>query len=467
MESLSEPRRPTCFGVGELVKTTTSLCPSCLAHIPARVSRRNGEVWMDKECPEHGAFSALLASDEAHYHVHDARLDSVGGCCGPGQHCGDQVANHSCNVLIEVTQRCNLTCPTCYADSSPEKHETLSVARFRELVDGLLAQGKGDADLVQLSGGEPTLHPELFELITYALDRGVKQVYVNTNGLRLAQRRFAERLAEFGDRVSVYLQFDGLEPTTLDRLRGREDLFPRKLEALAHCEDLGLNTVLVMTLARGVNEDEVGAVVETALAHPRAVKKIMIQPATWSGRYDNPRLAQRITVADVAKLVAAQTGGQWSEADFGPIPCSDPNCFATAVALRTPDGGVLPVSRYFPRYATWSDSENISMISQVSDTFDDPAQLSSALQWALSSGALDALDEDAVDALLDQVMTWQATARSDRFGGLFAIGVKPFMDAWTYDQDRIDKCCVHVLGSDGEPVSFCEYNALNRPMGRG
>ncbi|MEN0063910.1 MAG: radical SAM protein [Myxococcota bacterium] len=455
------------FGTGELLKTTQSLCPQCLERIPADVRRRGGEVWMDKVCPDHGPFSAKLASDEAHYYQHDPRLDSVGGCCGPGQHCGDQVANHSCNMLIEITQRCNLTCPTCYADSSPEKLETMPFERFTALVDELLAKGKGDADLIQLSGGEPTLHPDLFAMIDYALERGVRQVYINTNGIKLANRGFVERLAAHGDRVSVYLQFDGLKPSTLDLLRGRRSLVDTKQQALAHCEAVGLNTVPVVTLANGINDDELGDILEVALAHPRAVQKVMIQPAMYSGRYDNPRLVERLTVADVAKKIASQTEGLWIEDDFGPIPCSDPNCFSMAVALRTPDG-LLPVSRYFPRYATWSEEANIGMISSVSDTFDNPQQLSSALQWALSTGALESLDEAAVDRLLDAVMAWQTEQATDRpFQGMFAIGIKPFMDAYTFDQDRIDKCCVHIIAQDGTPVSFCEYNALHRPTGRG
>ena len=378
---------------GRLIKTTESLCPTCLKRIPATVREREGGVWMDKECPEHGAFSALLASDVAHYYLHDPTLDTIGGCCGPGQHCGDQVANHSCNMLIEITQRCNLTCPTCYADSSPERQETMSLERFRGLVDDLIAKGKGDADLIQLSGGEPTIHPDLFDMIDYALTAGVRQVYINTNGIRLARRTFAERLATYGDRVAVYLQFDGVEPTTQDLLRGREELAHTKLEALAHCEALGVTTVPVMTLTRGINDHELKAVLKAAMEHPRAVQKVMIQPAMYSGRYENPRRVSRITVADVAQMVAEQTDGMWTEEDFGPIPCSDPNCFSMAVALRKPDGGVLPVSRYFPRYPQWSEPQNLSMIGGLSDTFDSPEGLTSALQWALGSGVLDTLDE--------------------------------------------------------------------------
>ncbi len=463
------PAELTEFGAGTLLKQTTSLCPECLVRVPADVRARGQQVWMDKVCPEHGPFSALLASDVAHYYQHDAKLDAVGSCCGPGQHCGDQVANHSCNMLIEITQRCNLTCPTCYADSSPDRHETMSVERFRALVDELISLGKGQADLIQLSGGEPTIHPQLLDMVGYALEQGIKQVYINTNGIRLAQRSFAEALAAFDGRVAVYLQFDGLKRSTLRLLRGRESLVDTKRQALANCEAVGLTAVPVMTLTAGINDDEVGTFLDTALAHPRAVQKVMIQPAIYSGRYENPRRVERITVGDVAKLIEAQSGGRWTEADFGPIPCSDPNCFSMAVALRT-EAGLLPVSRYFPRYPTWSRPENLGLINQVSDTFDDPKGLQSALQWALQNGALEGLDEAAIDELLDAVQAFsaaQASADPSPYGGLFAIGIKPFMDAYTFDQDRIDKCCVHIISTEGKPVSFCEYNAVHRPLGRG
>jgi uncharacterized radical SAM superfamily Fe-S cluster-containing enzyme len=147
---------PAGFGDGRRIKTTTSLCPTCLARIAADVFERDSEIWMDKVCPEHGRFSTLLASDARHYYAADPTVSSLGSCCGSGGHCGDQTANHSCNMLLEITQRCNLTCPTCYAGSSPERDGFLSLAAFAELLDGLLAKGKGDADLVQLSGGEPT-----------------------------------------------------------------------------------------------------------------------------------------------------------------------------------------------------------------------------------------------------------------------------------------------------------------------
>jgi uncharacterized radical SAM superfamily Fe-S cluster-containing enzyme len=289
-------------------------------------------------------------------------------------------------------------------------------------------------------------------------------VYVNTNGIRLADRDFAERLAARGERVSVYLQFDGFKRTTLELLRGRGDLLETKLRAADHCDQLGVATVPVMTLTPGVNDDEVGAFLRFATGRPRSVKKVMIQPAMYSGRYENPRRVHRITVAGVAKLVADQTDGLFCEDDFTPIPCSDSNCFSLAVALRRGQR-LIPVSRYLPRYPTWGSETNRGAIAAVADAFDDPARLSGLLGAVCANGALAALDETAVDELLDLVADLPAEGPG-AWEGLFAIGVKPFMDAHTYDQDRIDRCCVHVVARDGTPVSFCEYNAVNRPTGR-
>jgi len=458
------PTTPVDFGRGTSLKRTSSICPVCLERVVADVYERDGEVWMDKRCDEHGPFSALLASDARHYYVADPRLASVGSCCGGGG-CGPSSSgdNHSCNLLIEVTQRCNLRCPTCYADSSPDKDQQLSLEQFHALLDDLIAQGKGSSDLIQLSGGEPTLHPDMFAMVERAIERGIKKVYINTNGIRLARPEFAERLAAYGDRVAVYLQLDGVRRDTFRILRDREDLGEVKRKALANCEAFGLDAVPVMTVAPGVNDDEIGAVLELALAHPKAVSRLMIQPAMYSGRYEPPQRVRRSTVADVAKQIAAATG-VFDESDFSPIPCSDPNCFSMAVALRT-DEGLIPVSRYFPRYPQWGDEGTKDLVASVSDTFDSAADLGAVLQWAVQHGALAELDGPQLDGLLASLAAWQK--RSASWGDVFAIGIKPFMDAYTYDQDRVDACCVHIVSRDGRPVSFCEYNAVTRPRGLG
>ena len=464
-----EASSPVGFGEGKLLKTTTSICPTCLTKLPAKVFERDGRVFLDKQCAEHGEYSALLASDPRHYYQANEEIESVACCCGPGQHCGDQVANHSCNMLVEITQSCNLTCPTCYAGSSPQNKSFMSVADFTEMIDGLLEKGKGGADLMQLSGGEPTIHPDFFEILEIALDKGIRQVYVNTNGIKLAQDEFAERLASYGSRVSVYLQFDGFRESTLELLRGRGDLLETKLRAADHCERLGLNTVPIITLTPGVNDDEVGKFLDYAAARPRSIRKVMIQPAMYSGRYDNPRLIERMTLGDVVRLICDQTDGLFCDDDFTPIPCSDPNCFSMAAALRSP-AGLVPVTRYLPKYDDWAEVKNRDLIAAVADTFDDAASFNDLLQKVVELGGLAAMDEETVDALLDLLEQTSDKGpdgeAADGWDGMFAIGIKPFMDAYTYDQDRIDKCCVHIISADGTPVSFCEYNAINRPTGQ-
>ncbi len=455
------------FGTGDQLKETTSLCPVCLKHIHAVVYERDGAVYMDKACDDHGKYTALLASDRSHYYLADPNVESLVCCCGPSQHCGDQVANHSCNMLIEITQSCNLTCPTCYAGSSPQNKDFMSVERFTALIDELLEQGKGDADLIQLSGGEPTIHPDFFEILEIALDKGIRQVYINTNAIMLAKREFAERLASYDKRVSVYLQFDGFRPATYELLRGR-DLLETKIQAADHCEDLGINTVPTITLTREINHDEVGELIRWASVRTNSIRKIMIQPAMYSGRYDNPRVVERLTVADVVRDICEQTDGLFSNDDFTPIPCSDPNCFSLAVALRSPNG-LIPISRYLPRYQEWAKPANQEMIAAVSDTFDSAGSFADLLSKVMASGSLAELDDAALDGLLDLVESLPTDAvgehDSSNWDGMFAIGIKPFMDAYSYDQDRIDKCCVHIISADGTPVSFCEYNAINRPTG--
>jgi uncharacterized radical SAM superfamily Fe-S cluster-containing enzyme len=269
-EGLSDEELLKDFGTGELIKHTQSLCPVCLNKIEASVFERDNAVYMDKECGIHGRYSALLASERRHYYLADPNVESLVSCCGPGQHCGDQVENHSCNMLLEITQSCNLTCPTCYAGSSPQNKSFMSVEQFTLTIDGLLAKGKGDADLIQLSGGEPTIHPEFFEILEIALDRGIKQVYINTNAIKLSRREFAERVASYGSRVSVYLQFDGFKSSTYESLRGRADLLETKIRAADLCEELGINTVPTMTLTREINDDEVGKFLDWAAKHPQS-----------------------------------------------------------------------------------------------------------------------------------------------------------------------------------------------------
>lgn len=467
------------WGEGRLIKTTESICPQCLASITAKVLERDGEVWMDKSCDEHGRFSALLSSDIRHYFEPAAQPVSGKSCCGSS--CGQPAsasgpmedsaawANHSCTILIEITERCNLTCPTCFAGSSPQHSNMMGLDEFTRQVDQLVAGGKSGSDMIQLSGGEPTIHPQFMEMIALLFDRGFKKVCINSNGIKLAQPAFTGKLAACtraypGAELFVYLQFDGFEENTYQALRGRADLLETKRKALAHCEANNISIHPVMTLTQGINDHEVGDFLQLAVDTPE-LKNVVIQPAMYSGRYDNPRMQKRLTLADTVGLICDQFG-VFSADDFMPIPCSDPNCFGMAVAFRTA-GGLVPISRYFPRYEDWGGDEARELIDAFTDTINGPDAFSEAIRWASSGGhmakALEELEDDQVNELLDALIEAQSGEKGI-WNRLLTISIKPFMDAYTYDQDRIDQCCVHILDKEGNPVSFCEFNAINRPQ---
>jgi len=474
----SSPSLSDSYGQGRKIKDTSSICPHCLEPVDAEVFERHGEVWMDKSCSQHGHFSALLSSDIKHYHEPSALRVQGTSCCGsscsvpaaeiPNAAGSAPWSRHSCTILIEITQRCNLSCPTCYAGSSPMHAAMMSLEEFTRQVDQLVAGGKRGSDMIQLSGGEPTIHPRFFDMVDLLFERGFHQVCINSNGIKLAQPAFTKRLANCmsrrtGDQVFVYLQFDGFEDSTYAALRGRKDLLNIKRRALDNCQAQGINIHPVMTLTRGINDHEVGDFVRLAVENP-ALKNVVIQPAMYSGRYDNPRRQDRITLADTVGLICDQFS-VFSAQDFVPIPCSDPNCFGLAVAVRT-DSGLLPVSRYFPRYESWGSDESRRLIEAFTDTINGPQAISEAIHWITSDGHIEGvlqdLDDAEVDRLLEVLIELQS-GDGKLWDNLLTISIKPFMDAWTYDQDRVDQCCVHILDKNGNPVSFCEFNAINRP----
>ena len=472
------------FGTGHLIKKTGSICPVCLEPLQARVCERENQVWMDKECRIHGRFSALLSSDSRHYYRSAEEPMSGGACCSAGG-CGPASANaslsettpwvnHSCTVLIEIIERCNLSCPTCFAGSSPQLSGLMSLSEFRRQVDRLAEGGKRGSDMIQLSGGEPTLHPELFSMVRFLFRRGFNHVCINSNGIKLAQPEFVARLAactqEFpGGKLFIYLQFDGFEEETQLELRGRSDLLDVKRKALENCHNAGISVHPVMTLTRGINDHEVGDFVRLAVESPW-LKNVVIQPAMYSGRYENPRRVDRLTLADAVQAVCEQFG-VFSPEDFMPIPCSDPNCFGMAMALRS-GTGLVPISRYFPAYDSWSGEQERKLIDKITDTINGPAAIREAVRWISSeqnaAALFSQLDEAEIDALLDALDGLGPGGLGDPAVGeslwenLLTISIKPFMDAFTYDQDRVDRCCVHILDRNGQPVSFCEFNAIQR-----
>jgi uncharacterized radical SAM superfamily Fe-S cluster-containing enzyme len=446
----------------QLLKTTLSLCAECLAHVPAAVYAHEGRVFMRKHCQMHGAARVLLENDARYYRLSNKdrwgrayvtdRTENVpefaGSCCAPGESCGptasgawtydstDQRSNKTCTVLIEITDACNLACRVCYADSKGDR--VLSLDGFREHVSRLLAE-KGSLDSVQLIGGEPTIHPQFWDMLAWLhAEPRVSKIYIATNGIALEKPGAAEKLLPFRDKTLVLLQFDGLEAKTNKALRQAN---PEKvrMRLLARLNRLGVPMQLTMTLARGVSEREIAWVVSQGVKH-RNVRLVAMLPAFFSGRFDiDHDPLDRITLSDVVKGVTAGLTGRSREQDFLPIPCSHPNCgWVTLFARRF--GLFANIARHVDLNAVMNDVAYKTVLGQreMQDIIGTRRE-----SWWRRLGA-------------------RLGRKLVRPRDVFGIVVKPFMDRYSYDQDRVSACCHHVLDTTGRLESFCEYNARHR-----
>jgi uncharacterized radical SAM superfamily Fe-S cluster-containing enzyme len=457
---LDEDRAVALVGspkVDRALKTTVSLCPTCLTYVPALVYERAGRVLMSKRCPEHGVTHALLENNARFYAL--SNKDSSGrrfaedrvfhipelgpgGCCGPGESCGpsagdaDQLLNRTCTVLVEVTDACNLACRVCYSESAGDRFlpfETFQ-AHMRALIDK-----KGLLDSVQVTGGESTLHPRFWEIIAFLHgEKGVKKIFVPTNGLRLAKAEERAKFVPFADKLVVLLQFDALSREANQTMRRAEPADLRRT-IIADLDRLGVAMQLTMTLSRGVNDGELGDVVDVALAHSM-VKLVALQPATWSGRYElDVDPMERLTLSDCAAAVLARANVRMKAEDFVPIPCSHPNCGWLTVFLRR-FGMVHNVVKYVDLDKAMNDVAYKTMLS------------TDEMREVLGT------DDRTV---LSKVAGWIG-GRVVKSTDMFSIAIKPFMDKHGYDQDRIANCCHHITDTRGGLRSFCEYNAIGR-----
>src|SRR5262249_3491656 len=252
---------------------TTSMCEICLRLVPAKILEADEAIWYQKRCAEHGVQRTLVSSDARYWKrcrdflkpgdlplQFQTRIDK--GCPYDCGRCPDH-EQHSCLALIEINGTCNLTCPTCFASSSPALSGQLPLATVEGMLDTLVAS-EGEPDLLQISGGEPTLHPDLFAIIAAAKRRNIRHIMLNTTGIRIAtERDFVAPLAECMPGFEIYPQFDALSRSALQTMRGA-DLRRTHDMALANLEKRGLSTTLVATVRKGVNDHEIGDVLRHA-----------------------------------------------------------------------------------------------------------------------------------------------------------------------------------------------------------
>lgn len=438
---------------------TISLCTKCLKRVDAKIIFENEQVFMVKRCPEHGMEKVLIATDIEYYKntrnynkPSEAPLktntNTHYGCpydCGL---CQDH-EQHSCLTVIEITDRCNLTCPTCYAMSSPHYGRHRTVEEVEAMLDTIVAN-EGTPDVVQLSGGEPTLHPDFFHILDIAKTKPIRHLMVNTNGIRIANDEgFAERLATYMPDFELYLQFDSFKPEALIQLRGK-DLTDTRKKALEKLNVLNLSTTLVVTLQQGLNDDEVGEIIDFALKQ-KCVRGVTFQPVQVAGRNEDFDPAKhRITLTDVRRKILEQSP-VFQPNDIVPVPCN-PDALAMGYALKL-GGEVFPLTRYIDPSILLNSARNTIVYEQDENLHEQVIRI-------FSTGvSVDAVTED-MQSLLCCLPQIQAPGLS--YDNLFRIIIMRFIDAYDFDVRAIKKSCVHIVHKDGRIIPFETMNLFYR-----
>ena len=438
-----------------------SICSVCLRRVEASILIKDENVLMDKWCPEHGRERVLIADDANYYRMARERFIKAPelpqrfntqrhwGC---PYDCGlcPQHMQHSCLTLIEVTDHCNLRCPICYADSGPHRPGFRDLATIEKMLDAVVAN-EGEPDVVQISGGEPTIHPQFFEILDAAKRRPIRHLMVNTNGLRIAKdREFVQRLATYMPAFELYLQFDSLRDEATLELRGAKlrDIRLRALENLNHYD---ISTTLVVTVKKGLNDHELGEIIEFALTQP-CVRGVTFQPIQHAGRSENfDPASNRLTLTEVRRRILEQSK-HFKPEDIIPVPCN-PDCLAMGYALKLGDNCV-PLTGLIPQDTLINVGRNTIVIER------DEAIREQVFKLFATNHSPQAQACSLSDLLccLPQV---QAPADLS-YKNVFRVLIMAFIDAHSFDLRAVKKSCVHIAQPDGKIIPFDTFNLFYR-----
>jgi len=438
---------------------TKSLCPECLQLCDAKIVFQDAKVFMLKNCRTHGDSKVMIADDVEYYkQIRNYNKQSEMplkfntkvhyGCpydCGL---CTDH-EQHSCLTIVEVTDRCNLACPTCYANSAPNygRHRTLE--EIEKMFDTVVAN-EGEPDVVQISGGEPTVHPEFFKILDIAKSKPIKHLMLNTNGIRIAKDiKFVETLASYMPDFEIYLQFDSFKPEVLQKLRG-EDLTEVRKKAIEHLNQFNISTTLVITLQKGENDDEIGKIIEYALQQ-KCVRGVTFQPTQVAGRNDNyDDFSGRITLTEVRRKIYEQYP-LFTPQDLIPVPCN-PDALCMAYALKI-DGEVFPMTHLI-------NPEDLLNNSKNTIVFEHDEKLKTHMLNLFSTG----ISVDCAEGEFNELMCCLPRVQSDtlNYNNLFRILIMNFMDAHDFDVRAVKKSCVHIVSDKMKIIPFETMNLFYR-----
>jgi 7,8-dihydro-6-hydroxymethylpterin dimethyltransferase len=477
-----------------LPRTVQTLCPTCCAIIAGRYFVEDGMVWIEKSCPEHGYFRDIINRD-ARLYLKAAywSFEELRGVCNPHRPAGTlcpadcglcgRHQSAACLANLDLTNRCNLNCPVCFANANISKY--VYEPDFDQVVG--MMQALRDlrptpATAIQFSGGEPTLHPRFLEIVSQARHMGFSNIQIATNGLKLADGDFAKRAREAGLHT-LYLQFDGTDPAIYKQVRGRSDLFDIKCTVVENCRRADLKICLVPTIIRTVNDHQVGPIFNFAVENADVISGISYQPVCFTGRIDTEqRLRQRYTLGDLAHDIAKASGAS-AEQDFYPLSVVMP--LAQLLETVTGNPKVTPSCHTdcaFGSYFLISPDKKAYPFPRVLDIermFSEMNRLSR--QFKKRAGRLNILDKWRIYKMFkgvfrpDQappgltvkklIQTMQGMVDKNRGRGaaglgnyrtLMAAGMH-FQDRYNYDVERVKRCVIPYSTPAGL-IPFCSYN---------
>lgn len=465
--------------VESCLAATRGLCTTCGVVTDAKIVARDGRVEIVKWCPEHGESRGLVCSDLQWYLDSQAYIKpravplqlAVQEYDGCPSSCGLCPAHqqHTCVPLLEITERCDMACPICLVDGLTRP--TMTVDEVHRVVDGLLV-AEGQVNMLTLSGGEPTAHPDLMDIVDAVSRPEIGLVSLSTNGLRLASDE--ELLRTLIDRqVVISLQYDGRDESTWCTLRGRPDLAAIKQRLIEKVIALGGKLSLTVTLARDVNEHELPHILELLFEHDE-ILSIMVQPLMYGervmGRLGNDRWggadgeATRLTIPDVARALAEASGGALRREDFTPLPCSHPTCFALTYLLKTNTGLVsLPSIIELDDYL-----DIIKNQALLSTDWETLGQIRDVLYGIWCSKGLIPQRDAVLKALRGVLLDLDELGRGASHRDVLDLGARAvksifihqFMDRATFDLSRAVKCCNHYPQIDGRLIPACVRNCV-------
>lgn len=436
---------------------TTSLCPFCLRPVEAERVEEDGAVFMEKHCPEHGILpKALLWRNDPIPYADWVRPGAV--IRGPRQFLTESVdgcpydcgicPNHkqdTCSVIIELTSRCNLKCPICFASANEAPQPDPEHPAVLQILEDL--RNYGAPIPIQFTGGEPTLRDDLPQIVAAARKMGFDHIQVNTNGIRLAEEVDCGRALKEAGIATVFLQFDGVVDEAYRRLRGR-DLLSIKLKAIERCAELKVGVILVPTLVRGVNLDQIGAIIRFAKQWIPTVKGVHFQPMTHLGRYPHPpRNEDRILLPDILRAIEEQTEGELRIENLVPPGCEESHCSFSSLSVLGEDGRLVPATRFEAarKEGGWrlEDSAEKSRRYVRQHWKFRESEPQPVRSKCCSPGCCNPLQPaDGFERILSHS---------------FCVSGMAFQDAWNIDLERLQRCCIQVARPGGRLVPFCAY----------